>query len=72
MRNAFSSCYPFLQCQLRVQTLPEEICANEEVALMTQVIKAQNNKLKKLPRSLAVLQSLQEVDVQNNIIGGWL
>lgn len=51
------------------QALPEEVYANEEVAMKTYVIHAQNNKLKKLPKSLSELQNLQRVDIQNNVIG---
>src|SRR5688572_11234119 len=48
------------------KSLPLEVYKNEELMNFTRRLDAQNNRIKKLPRSISALQRLEHIDLSNN------
>ena len=49
-----------------MKTLPVEIYNNEELSALTVKFNAENNRLKRLPKSISMLENLEHIEVQNN------
>ena len=49
-----------------MKSLPVEIYNNEELSALTIKFNAENNRLKRLPKSISALENLESIEIQNN------
>lgn len=53
------------------KSLPVEIYDNEEISQLAIKFTAENNRLKRLPKSIAALENLEHIDITNNTLSAF-